>query len=259
MPRKTVIAAREVKAEVSPARVWISSYSLVVALVVALLIALAVAGYFYYQYKHVVPAAPEADEIENLTKAIGDVLELPAGETPTLATVTDREKLAEQPFFQRAENGDKVLIYSASGRAILYRPSTKKIVDMTTVNVNTNQAPETTPAAQEQAPLQPVGEQAAPAATAPVVTRIALYNGSTTVGATNGMEAQIKQVFTDTAVVSKDKASRSDYSGNVIVDLSGKNAEFAKSLSESLGGVVGTLPAGESVPEADVLIIVGNK
>jgi hypothetical protein len=101
---------------------------------VLLFLALGTAGYFYYQLKWA-PQIESAQEIEDLVASIGKFIELPQGETPTLATVTDREKLADQTFFLKAENGDKVLIYSNSGKAILYRPSSKKVIDMTTVNV----------------------------------------------------------------------------------------------------------------------------
>lgn len=112
------------------------AWPVIVILAVLLAVSVGAAGYFFYQYKHAIKGDDTA-EIAALTKEIGASLLLPTGETPTLATVTDKEKLASQPFFQKAENGDKVLIYSVSGRAILYRPSVKKVIDMTSVNVNT--------------------------------------------------------------------------------------------------------------------------
>ena len=78
--------------------------------------------YFYRQYRAEQAQNP-AREVEETVAAVSELMELPAGETPTLATVTEREKLTTQTFFKYAENGDKVLIYLQSRRAILYRAS----------------------------------------------------------------------------------------------------------------------------------------
>jgi hypothetical protein len=51
-------------------------------------------------------------------------------ETPSIATVLDKTKLADQPFFARAENDDKLILYTQAGKAILYRPTTKQIVEV---------------------------------------------------------------------------------------------------------------------------------
>lgn len=77
------------------------------------------------------------DEKESLAivAKVGKLISLPKGEEPTVATVTDKEKLSDQPFFKDAENGDKVLIYKQSSKAILYRPSTNKVIDVTSVNI----------------------------------------------------------------------------------------------------------------------------
>jgi len=75
-------------------------------------------------------------EIKQLTAQIGKVYQLPQGETPTLATVTDASKVRSQAFFKDSQNGDKVLLYSKAGQAILYRPSTKKIITVAPVNLN---------------------------------------------------------------------------------------------------------------------------
>jgi hypothetical protein len=218
-----------------------------------LCLALAVAGYFYYQYRHSAQIA-DAKEIADLSQEIGQFMILPEGETPTLATVTDREKLAEQPFFQKAENGDKVLIYSQTGRAILYRPSQKKIVDVTTVNINTPGVTQPTESVPAPAPAPEAAVEA------PLIARVALYNGSKTVGITNTLEKQLTSAFPNIAVVTKDTAQKSDYTQTIVVDVTGKSVELATKMAENLGGIVAGLPNGETAPsDADLLIIVGQK
>lgn len=82
--------------------------------------------------------APVDDQVKDLQKTIAKVsrlIVLPADEQPTLATVSDIEKLKDQPFFTNAKNGDKVLIYPRSLKAILYSPSQDKIIEVSSVNV----------------------------------------------------------------------------------------------------------------------------
>ena len=47
-------------------------------------------------------------ETEELVGLVGKLMELPEGEMPTVATIMDKEKLTDQPFFVKAENGDKL-------------------------------------------------------------------------------------------------------------------------------------------------------
>ncbi len=78
---------------------------------------------------------------------IGKLTALPTDEKPTVATVTDVEKLRKtQPFFNDAQNGDVVLIYSK--KAILYDPQKHVIVDIAPVNLispSPSQSPLATP------------------------------------------------------------------------------------------------------------------
>jgi hypothetical protein len=78
-------------------------------------------------------------ETATLTQKIGKSMELPVGEQPTLATVTDRAKLKGQDFFEHAQNGDKLLVYPKAKKAILYRPSTGKVIDVTNLTSGSSQ------------------------------------------------------------------------------------------------------------------------
>ena len=71
-----------------------------------------------------------------LLENVGDLMNLPDDELPTIATVTDVEAVFGQPFFKDAKNGDKVLIYTNTGKAILYRPGENKIIEVGAVNIN---------------------------------------------------------------------------------------------------------------------------
>lgn len=99
-----------------------------------LCLAVLVAVYFAYQYAFT-PEAMKRREIEKWTGIVGKSVTLPQGETPTIATVTNKRKLDDQPFFKQVENGDKILIYSDARQAILYRPSLGKVLDMIGIDI----------------------------------------------------------------------------------------------------------------------------
>ncbi|OGG23868.1 hypothetical protein A3A79_01545 [Candidatus Gottesmanbacteria bacterium RIFCSPLOWO2_01_FULL_43_11b] len=86
-------------------------------------------------------------EARQLQEKVGKLIQLPIDEEPTIASVTDADRLREQPFFTNAQNGDRVLIYTQARKAFLYRPSTNKIIEVAPVNIGNNQA---TPSATQE-------------------------------------------------------------------------------------------------------------
>lgn len=80
------------------------------------------------------PEAAAEDETNRIKAEVAQLIELP-NETPTIATVTDIEKLKSQPFFANAQNGDKVLLFAQAKKAILYRPSIKRLVEVAPINL----------------------------------------------------------------------------------------------------------------------------
>lgn len=72
--------------------------------------------------------------IDKLSK----LTDLPTDESPTIATVTDVEKLKNQQFFEKAQNGDKLFVYNKAKEAILYRPSTEKIIKIGPISSGTS-------------------------------------------------------------------------------------------------------------------------
>jgi hypothetical protein len=85
------------------------------------------------------PTSASQADVAKIVAEVGKVLVLPTNETPTLATVADPSKLSDQPFFASAKTGDVVLIYSISKRAILWRPSTKQVVEVSALNPGSDQ------------------------------------------------------------------------------------------------------------------------
>jgi len=76
------------------------------------------------------PNAVTQAEIQQTVASVGRFIVLPTDETPTLATVSDPAKLKDQPFFANALSGDKVLIYTNARKAVLWRPSIQKIIEV---------------------------------------------------------------------------------------------------------------------------------
>jgi cell division protein FtsN len=103
-----------------------------VIVAVLLLVAVGSSVYFYMKLNEATadPSIKAKEDLQEVIEKVSRIMVLPDDEEPTLATVSDPEKLTDQPFFKRAEKGDKVLLYSQSKKAILYSVSKDKILEV---------------------------------------------------------------------------------------------------------------------------------
>lgn len=205
------------------------------------------AFYFYSQYQTIKknPDLVYKGEDKKTIESISKYMELPQGEEPSIATILDITKLKDQKFFENAQNGDKIIIYNSARKAILWRPTTNKIIEVAPLVLG-DQA-QTTSQTQTVAPVAASGAQIS----------VALYNGAGITGLTKKAEEKIAGIG-DINVVARTNAAKNDYTKTLVVDLTGKNGQLAAELAGSLGGEVAQLPAGEAKPEADILIIAGQ-
>lgn len=90
------------------------------------------------------------EENKKLDSDVRHIYEIDGKEEPTILNIVDATEVRKsQAFFERAQNGDKALIYTQQKVAILYRPSTKKIVNAVPFNPD-NQPQSTTPGTSQQ-------------------------------------------------------------------------------------------------------------
>ena len=115
---------------------------LIVVVLLGLTILLGVSTYSYRQKYLEVKQDPQKvtqESVNQLLAEVGQLIALPEGETPTVATVSDPSKLKDQPFFAKAKVGDKVLIYTNARKAILYSPTEHKIIEVAPISIGENQ------------------------------------------------------------------------------------------------------------------------
>lgn len=143
---------------------------------------------------------------------------------PVILTVEDKTK-ATQPFLQQAENGDKVLLYYKAKKSILYRPSEKRIVHQ--------------------------------GAYTPPEAKVFIRKGTNESRPVDQVKDTLETVE-DITLASEDASQRNDYKGVTIVHVTDRYDEKVQELASALNAQVVRMPAGESFPDADILIIVGN-
>ena len=94
------------------------------------------------------PSLQGQQQAAEILHEVGQLIQLPSGETPTMASINNAAVAKEnQPFLANAENGDVLIVYTNVGEALLYRPSTDKLIAVGPVeNPDTAQSQvETTP------------------------------------------------------------------------------------------------------------------
>lgn len=95
----------------------------------------AMATFAYYRNPQIfsmrTPEEQANQATDALVKEVGKLMILPTNEDPTVLNITDPQRIiSQQPFFTGAVTGDKLLVYKAASRAIVYSPSRHLIVNV---------------------------------------------------------------------------------------------------------------------------------
>lgn len=213
---------------------------LVVVTVLAIL-ATSASGYFYFQYTNTQKqlkakaqtqaAKGTVDETKKLIEEVGKLINLPKDEEPTIATVTDVDKLKDQPFFKEAKVGDKVLIYPKVQKSILYDPKNKRIVEAGFFSTVLSEKELT----------------------------IAVRNGTSAEGLAARAEVEIKKAYPDATIESGWAAQKDKYDKSLVVVLDDQVTEQAINLAKIFNAQIVDLPKGEERPkDSKILIILGK-
>lgn len=224
---------------------------IVVGVSFVIFISIAPAYFFFKKYEETQemvsnPTLAARQDTLSMIEKVRQYVELPEDEEPSIVTVSDRDKLRGHPFFSKAKNGDKVLIYSKAKKAVLYDPVEEKIVNVALITSDTPSVQST------------LGVESP--------TRIAIYNGTDVPGLTKIVEEKLEGKVSGVDVVLRDNANRDDYGDTIVVDLtSGKKRVLAESVATAMNGIVGRLPESEDRPvttssggSIEILVIVGR-
>jgi hypothetical protein len=226
-------------------------------------------GYFYWQYKKVLKDQPASarSETQILLEKIGQFIDLPTDEEPTIAEVKDLEKLKGKAFFSEAQNGDKVLIYSRNKKAVLYRPAIDKVIEVTSLGAKAeNEIPigidrESAPIAIAEEKVSEEKPAKNPTSVVPEKiepVKVVVYNGTVKKSLAAELGADILSGMPEAEIVKVGNAV-GNYPETIVIDLSGNNSEVVQKIISTIGGKAGALPEGEKKPEGDILVIGGDK
>ena len=134
IPRETAEKKPEKPAK-KPRRKLFTRKTLPWIIIVVLVV---VSGLLFWQYHEAKQKLDGPGQIAQDEKRLRKIILLPVNEKPiTTATVKDASALSKILFYKNAHNGDVVFVYKNEHLAILYRPSTNQIINITTdVNIS---------------------------------------------------------------------------------------------------------------------------
>lgn len=172
---------------------------------------------------------------EQIVAAAAKLIILPRDEQPTVATVGDLEKLKGKAFFENAELGDKVLIYTQAQKAVLFRQSENKIVAIAPINTN-------------------LAEH-----TQSKTISLEIRNGSGKTGAAAGLKTLLENTANFKVIKTGNTTLIYEKTILLINPASSINADKKNILLvKTQGQLITTLPKDEPPTTADILIILGK-
>jgi hypothetical protein len=123
------------KKKESHSKVFRNKKKWVIGSLVAVVLLTGGVGYGIYDYMYQNdPRIIYQKKLKTLTQEVSQSVSLPSNETPVTATVSNVSKLPDEAFFKNARDGDKILMYKKDKLAVLYRPTTGKVITEATLD-----------------------------------------------------------------------------------------------------------------------------
>ena len=170
------------------------------------------------------------EEARSLKAKVAKLMQLPSDEDPVVATVSDKEKLKDQPFFKEAENGDRILIFTEAKKAVIYREKDNRIINVGPIAVTSDAA-----------------------------TKTAVSVVATTQASADATAAKLSSLASS-LTISKGTTTVLQSRTQVYDASEGKHGELVTKLAELTGGeVISALPAGQTAPEGAQVVIIAAK
>jgi len=185
-----------------------------------------------------------AKQTEELLAKVSKLVVLPNEKNPVVATINDVEVLAAtQDFYKDANNGDKLIIFTQSRKAIIYNEAQNKLINVGPILYNSSSGQ--------------VTSQTIPADR----LTIDLRNGTKT----SDLGVQTRDTLASNysfLIIRLAKAANANYTETTIVDQTkdDKKADIVNALQKQLNAkVVKELPVNETTSSAEVVVILGKK
>jgi hypothetical protein len=101
---------------------------LLIAIIVLIVAIIAIVTTVILKNNNDIPEANIA-QTSGIQEKVAQHMMLP-DETAYVATLTDKDAVLDQPFYTNAQNGDRVLLFKKNKKAVIYRESEDKIINV---------------------------------------------------------------------------------------------------------------------------------
>lgn len=119
----------------------------------------AVAGFFFWKWQTTKSGSSAEASSQRIIQKVGALYALPNDEQPTVALVQDKEKLKDQSFFDKAQNGDYLLMFTEAKIALIYREKDNKLINVGPISINSEESQteqdSTTPSTEDESQTSP--------------------------------------------------------------------------------------------------------
>ena len=196
---------------------------------------------------------------QEILESVAEVVLLP-NEAPQFATVSNVNQLKEQVFFKDAQNNDRVIIFPQAAKAILYRPSIDRVINIGPVTLEqpTTQDDKITdePEVGDSVDPTPTISDAKDEEVKSISTT--LLNGSPTKGVTHDMEKVLKKNFDNITVSEKATAKKDNYEKSLILVNSNVDKLIIENLAREIKAEITQELTDEKTYQTDLVIVIGN-
>lgn len=190
---------------------------------------------------------------ETVLAAVQQKAEVPTDEIPHISVLRPEDVRQKEKFLLLAEADDYLLVYPKNRVAVLYRPSSQKVMSMVTLDANEWDAYFQSPSKQVAVDTEGVFRRSTDPLKLTVVSPLA------DIKKRQAVVRSLKDAYPTINIEEKNREQTTVYPTTLVADLSAENGDLVDAIAGMVNGeVVDQSPPGEITPETDILVLLGQ-